>query len=288
MKSKSASKIKLTSYDDLIGGAVSKDDIQEIPIGQLRDFVDHPFHVNDDDEMNELVESIKTQGILTALLVRPSKKGGYEIVSGHRRKHAAVLAGLTQVPVIIREMSDDDAVRAMVDSNLQREHILPSEKAFAYRMKMQAMNHQGVSGGISAETIGKAGKDSARQVYRYVRLTYLRKPILDAVDKDLMGIQTGVELSYLEPSEQIWLEEIHNTIGKYPSLEQAKKIKIRSEEKTLTKEILRLLIMGEKRKARTVTLKQNEINKYFTPDYDEQKMRSVIIELLEEWSNKNK
>ncbi|MDY5026609.1 MAG: ParB/RepB/Spo0J family partition protein, partial [Oliverpabstia sp.] len=281
MKSRSASKIKLTSYDDLIGGAVSKDDIQEIPIGQLRDFVNHPFHVNDDDEMNELVESIKTQGVLTALLVRPSKKGGYEIVSGHRRKHAAVLAGLTQVPVIIREMSDD-AVRAMVDSNLQREHILPSEKAFAYKMKMQAMNHQGVSGGISAETIGKAGKDSARQVYRYVRLTYLRKPILDAVDKDLMGIQTGVELSYLEPSEQIWLEEIHNTTGKYPSLEQAKKIKIRSEEKTLTKEILRLLIMGEKRRARTVTLKQNEINKYFTPDYDEQKMRTVIIELLEE------
>ena len=288
MKSRSASKIKLTSYDDLIGGTVSKDDIQEIPIGQLRDFVNHPFHVNDDDEMNELVESIKTQGVLTALLVRPSKKGGYEIVSGHRRKHAAVLAGLTQVLVIIREMSDDDAVRAMVDSNLQREHILPSEKAFAYKMKMQAMNHQGVSGGISAETIGKAGKDSARQVYRYVRLTYLCKPILDAVDKELMGIQTGVELSYLEPSEQIWLEEIHNTTGKYPSLEQAKKIKIRSEEKTLTKEILRLLIMGEKRKARTVTLKQNEINKYFTPDYDEQKMRSVIIELLEEWSNKNK
>ena len=282
MKSRSASKIKLTSYDDLIGGTVSKDDIQEIPIGQLRDFVNHPFHVNDDDEMNELVESIKTQGVLTALLVRPSKKGGYEIVSGHRRKHAAVLAGLTQVPVIIREMSDDDAVRAMVDSNLQREHILPSEKAFAYKMKMQAMNHQGVSGGISAETIGKAGKDSARQVYRYIRLTYLRKPILDAVDKELMGIQTGVELSYLEPSEQIWLEEIHNTTGKYPSLEQAKKIKIRSEEKTLTKEILRLLIMGEKRKARTVTLKQNEINKYFTPDYDEQKMRTVIIELLEE------
>ena len=139
MKSKSASKIKLTSYDELIGGAVSKDDIQEIPIGQLRDFVDHPFHVNDDDEMNELVESIKTQGILTALLVRPSKKGGYEIVSGHRRKHAAVLAGLTQVPVIIREMSDDDAIIAMVDSNIQREEILPSEKAFAYRMRYEAM-----------------------------------------------------------------------------------------------------------------------------------------------------
>lgn len=134
MKSKSASKIKLTSYDELIGGAVSKDDIQEIPIGQLRDFVDHPFHVNDDDEMNELVESIKTQGILTALLVRPSKKGGYEIVSGHRRKHAAVLAGLTQVPVIIREMSDDDAVRAMVDSNLQREHMTFIPEGDVYRL----------------------------------------------------------------------------------------------------------------------------------------------------------
>lgn len=120
-------------------------------------------------------------------------------------------------------MSDDDAVRAMVDSNLQREHILPSEKAFAYRMKMQAMNHQGVSGGISAETIGKAGNDSARQVYRYVRLTYLRKPILDAVDKDLMGIQTGVELSYLEPSEQIWLEEIHNTTGNIQVLNRRRK-----------------------------------------------------------------
>ena len=256
---------------------------------ELHSFEGHPFKVERNQELFELRCSIEKEGVLVPLLVRKNPHGdGYEIISGHRRKHAAVLAGLTQVPVIIREMSDDDAVRAMVDSNLQREHILPSEKAFAYRMKMQAMNHQGVSGGISAETIGKAGKDSARQVYRYVRLTYLRKPILDAVDNDLLGIQTGVELSYLEPSEQIWLEEIHNTTGKYPSLEQAKKIKIRSEEKTLTKEILRLLIMGEKRKARTVTLKQNEINKYFTPDYDEQKMRSVIIELLEEWSNKNK
>ncbi len=139
---------------------------------------------------------------------------------------------------------------AMEDSNLQREHILPSEKAFAYRMKMQAMNHQGVSGGISAETIGKAGNDSARQVYRYVRLTYLRKPILDAVDKDLMGIQTGVELSYLEPSEQIWLEEIYNTTGKYPSLEQSKKIKIRSEEKTLTERNPTAFDNGRKKKGK--------------------------------------
>ena len=160
MKSRSASKIKLTSYDDLIGGAVSKDDIQEIPIGQLRDFVNHPFHVNDDDEMNELVESIKTQGILTALLVRPSKKGGYEIVSGHRRKHAAVLAGLTQVPVIIREMGDDDAVRAMVDSNLQREHLKPSEKAFAYKMKLDAMKRQGARTDLTSSQLGKKSTSS--------------------------------------------------------------------------------------------------------------------------------
>lgn len=288
MKSRSASKIKLTSYDDLIGGAVAPDDIQEMPIGLLQAFENHPFHIQDDEEMEELVESIRAQGILTALLVRPSKKGGYEIISGHRRCHAAKLAGLMQVPVIIREMEDDVAVRAMVDSNLQREHILPSEKAFAYRMKIEAISHQGVSGGISAENVGKEGHDSARQVYRYVRLTYLYLPILDSVDKNLLGLQTGVELSYLGEQEQIWVEEVHGLIGKYPSLDQAKKIRQKGEEQKLTKEIVQLLIMGEKRKIKSVTLKQKEISRYFPADYDEQKMRTVICQLLEEWSSQNK
>lgn len=233
------------------------------------------------------MESVKEEGILTALLVRPLGDSEYEIIAGHRRRHAAQLAGLKEVPVIIRNMDQDTAVRAMVDSNLQRPNILPSEKAFAYRMKMEAMNHQGTSGGISAKDIGKNANDSARQVYRYIRLTYLMNDLLNAVDRDVIGLQVGVELSYLTVPEQEMVEEVHESTGKYPSLEQAKKIRQHREEKTLTKEIVRLLIIGERKKKTTVTLKQDEIKKYFPPEYDEQKIRTVICQLLEEWSNQN-
>ena len=285
MKSRSASKIKLTSYDDLLSGSVPSEDVREVAIEELYSFTDHPFKVKDDEEMKELVESVKTQGILTALLVRPLKKGGYEIISGHRRKHAAELAGLERVPVIVREMDKDSAVRAMVDSNLQREHILPSEKAFAYRMKMEAMNHQGISGGNSAKEVGKGSNDSARQVYRYIRLTYLMNTLLKAVDEDIIKLQVGVELSYLSHIDQELVEEVHDSTGKYPSLEQAKQLRKHREENTLTKEVVRLLIIGEPKKKTTITLKQDDIKKYFPPDYDEQKMRNIICQLLEEWSN---
>ena len=287
MKSRSASKIKLTSYDDLLSGSVPSEDVREVAIEELYSFTDHPFKVKDDEEMKELVESVKTQGILTALLVRPLKKGGYEIISGHRRKHAAELAGLERVPVIVREMDKDSAVRAMVDSNLQREHILPSEKAFAYRMKMEAMNHQGISGGNSAKEVGKGSNDSARQVYRYIRLTYLMNTLLKAVDEDIIKLQVGVELSYLSHIDQELVEEVHDSTGKYPSLEQAKQLRKHREENTLTKEVVRLLIIGEPKKKTTITLKQDDIKKYFPPDYDEQKIRTVICQLLEEWSNQN-
>lgn len=287
MKSRSASKIKLTSYDDLLSGSVPSEDVREVAIEELYSFTDHPFKVKDDEEMKELVESVKTQGILTALLVRPLKKGGYEIISGHRRKHAAELAGLERVPVIVREMDKDSAVRAMVDSNLQREHILPSEKAFAYRMKMEAMNHQGISGGNSAKEVGKGSNDSARQVYRYIRLTYLMNTLLKAVDEDIIKLQVGVELSYLSHIDQELVEEVHDSTGKYPSLEQAKQLRKHREENTLTKEVVRLLIIGESKKKTTITLKQDDIKKYFPPDYDEQKMRNIICQLLEEWSNQN-
>ena len=287
MKSRSASKIKLTSYDDLLSGSVPSEDVRKVAIEELYSFTDHPFKVKDDEEMKELVESVKTQGILTALLVRPLKKGGYEIISGHRRKHAAELAGLERVPVIVREMDKDSAVRAMVDSNLQREHILPSEKAFAYRMKMEAMNHQGISGGNSAKEVGKGSNDSARQVYRYIRLTYLMNTLLKAVDEDIIKLQVGVELSYLSHIDQELVEEVHDSTGKYPSLEQAKQLRKHREENTLTKEVVRLLIIGEPKKKTTITLKQDDIKKYFPPDYDEQKMRNIICQLLEEWSNQN-
>ena len=237
MKGRSASKIKLTSYDELLGGGEEINDIQQVSLEHLHSFENHPFQVNDDEAMEELVESVKEEGILTALLVRPLGNGEYEIIAGHRRRHAAQLAGLKEVPVIIRNMDQDTAVRAMVDSNLQRPNILPSEKAFAYRMKMEAMNHQGTSGGISAKDIGKNGNDSARQVYRYIRLTYLMNDLLNAVDRDVIGLQVGVELSYLTVPEQEMVEEVHESTGKYPSLEQAKKIRQHREEKTLTKQI---------------------------------------------------
>ena len=287
MKGRSASKIKLTSYDELLGGGEETNDIQQVSLEHLHSFENHPFQVNDDEAMAELVESVKEEGILTALLVRPLGDGEYEIIAGHRRRHAAQLAGLKEVPVIIRNMDQDTAVRAMVDSNLQRPNILPSEKAFAYRMNMEAMNHQGTSGGISAKDIGKNANDSARQVYRYIRLTYLMNDLLNAVDRDVIGLQVGVELSYLTVPEQEMVEEVHESTGKYPSLEQAKKIRQHREEKTLTKEIVRLLVIGERKKKTTVTLKQDEIKKYFPPEYDEQKIRTVICQLLEEWSNQN-
>lgn len=235
MKGRSASKIKLTSYDELLGGGEEINDIQQVSLEHLHSFENHPFQVNDDEAMEELVESVKEEGILTALLVRPLGNGEYEIIAGHRRRHAAQLAGLKEVPVIIRNMDQDTAVRAMVDSNLQRPNILPSEKAFAYRMKMEAMNHQGTSGGISAKDIGKNGNDSARQVYRYIRLTYLMNDLLNAVDRDVIGLQVGVELSYLTVPEQEMVEEVHESTGKYPSLEQAKKIRQHREEKTTDK-----------------------------------------------------
>ena len=286
MKSKSADKIKMPSIDELLGVS-GEESATDIEISRIHSFANHPFKVLDDDKMDDLVESIKQNGVLTPVLVRPDKNNSYEMISGHRRMHAAIKAGLETIPAIVRDMDDDDAVVVMVDANIQREELLPSEKAFAYRMKMEAMNHQGTSGGISAKDIGKNANDSARQVYRYIRLTYLMNDLLNAVDRDVIGLQVGVELSYLTVPEQEMVEEVHESTGKYPSLEQAKKIRQHREEKTLTKEIVRLLVIGERKKKTTVTLKQDEIKKYFPPEYDEQKIRTVICQLLEEWSNQN-
>ena len=286
MKSKSADKIKMPSIDELLGVS-GEESATDIEISRIHSFANHPFKVLDDDKMDDLVKSIKQNGVLTPVLVRPDKNNSYEMISGHRRMHAAIKAGLETIPAIVRDMEDDEAIVIMVDANIQREELLPSEKAFAYRMKMEAMNHQGTSGGISAKDIGKNANDSARQVYRYIRLTYLMNDLLNAVDRDVIGLQVGVELSYLTVPEQEMVEEVHESTGKYPSLEQAKKIRQHREEKTLTKEIVRLLVIGERKKKTTVTLKQDEIKKYFPPEYDEQKIRTVICQLLEEWSNQN-
>ena len=194
MKSKSADKIKMPSIDELLGVS-GEESATDIEISRIHSFANHPFKVLDDDKMDDLVESIKLNGVLTPVLVRPDKNNSYEMISGHRRMHAAIKAGLETIPAIVRDMEDDEAIVIMVDANIQREELLPSEKAFAYRMKMEAMNHQGTSGGISAKDIGKNGNDSARQVYRYIRLTYLMNDLLNAVDRDVIGLQVGVELS---------------------------------------------------------------------------------------------
>ena len=212
MKSRSASKIKLTSYDDLLSGSVPSEDVREVAIEELYSFTDHPFKVKDDEEMKELVESVKTQGILTALLVRPLKKGGYEIISGHRRKFAAEKIGYRKVPVIIRMLNDDEAVISMVDSNLQREMIRPSEKAFAYKMKYEVIKRKAgrrkcgqvdqLFGKKSIEVIGEDCGDSPKQVQRYIRITELIPELLERVDDGSMGFTPAVQISYLKKEEQ--------------------------------------------------------------------------------------
>lgn len=285
MKSKSASKIKMTSYDELLGSVSVENDVKELKISQLTAFHNHPFQVRDDEEMEELVESICLQGILTALVVRPTENGLYEIISGHRRCHAAKKAGIERVPVVIKEYDDDDAIRAMVDSNLQREHILPSEKAFAYRMKLEALTHQGIKGDGTAEEAGKENKDSRRQVYRYIRLTYLTSELLQSVDNNLISLLAAVELSYLREEEQQWVQEAYDELKRYPNVEQAKILRAESGGKLLTPYNVKVLMVKEKRQPQSVSIKREEIKKYFPEGYEDTEIIKVICSLLEKWSN---
>ena len=238
MKGRSASKIKLTSYDELLGGGEETNDIQQVSLEHLHSFENHPFQVNDDEAMAELVESVKEEGILTALLVRPLGDGEYEIIAGHRRRHAAQLAGLKEVPVIIRNMDQDTAVRAMVDSNLQRPNILPSEKAFAYKMKLDAMKRQGqrrdltsvplaqkFKGKTSREILGEQVGESQDQIRRYIRLTDLIPEILEMVDDKKISMRPAVELSYLPKEEQEILYDTMESEDCTPSHAQAIKIR---------------------------------------------------------------
>jgi ParB family chromosome partitioning protein len=271
-----------------LGGSVTQDDIQELSIGILKDFQNHPFQVRDDEEMDELVESVRTQGIVTPLIVRPALQGGYEVIAGHRRKHAAGLAGMTTVPAIIRELNDKEAVDMMVDSNLQREHILPSEKAYAYRMKMEAVGHQGKEGGYSATTLGDTNSDSGRQVFRYIRLTYLIPQLLQAVDENKLSFIAGVNLSYLNEDRQQWIGEAFELLGKYPNTDQSMQIKKQSEDEKISPEWIQLLLIGEKKRKKSFVIKRNDIDKYFPPEYDDTQVMKVISQLLEEWSIHNK
>ena len=299
---KSSVNASLSSYDDIFSTEESRQEeqreqVQQIPIGELYLFKNHPFKVLDDDSMSDTVESVKQYGVLSPLIARPRPKGGYEIISGHRRQHAAELAGLETLPVIVRQMDDDAAIILMVDSNLQREHILPSERAFAYKMKLDAMKNQGTRSDLTSTQVvsklrsnGKLGAEnnqSRETVRRFIRLTNLTPELLDMVDNKTVSFNPAVELSYLSPEQQQEVIRAMDDTQNFPSVSQAKRIKKLAQDGTFTTETV-VAIMGEEKKSEldTVTIKNDTLRKYFPRSYTPKQMEDTIIKLLEQWQKK--
>ena len=299
---KSSVNASLSSYDDIFSTEESRQEeqreqVRQIPIGELFPFKNHPFKVLDDDSMSDTVESVKQYGVLSPLIARPRPKGGYEIISGHRRQHAAELAGLETLPVIVREMSDDAAVILMVDSNLQREHILPSERAFAYKMKLDAIKNQGARSDLTSpqvaskfrsdDEVAKGQGISGDTVRRFIRLTNLIPELLDMVDNKTVSFNPAVELSYLSPEQQQEVIRAMDDTQNFPSVSQAKRIKKLAQDGTFTMETV-VAIMGEEKKSEldTVTIKNDTLRKYFPRNYTPKQMEDTIIKLLEQWQKK--
>lgn len=280
---RSTADIKLSSYDDLFGETPVHADAVEVMIKELHDFDNHPFHVNDDEDMAELVQSVRDKGILVPLTVRP-KDEGYEIISGHRRKHAAEIAGLFKVPVMIRELSDEDAVDIMIYSNIQRTNILPSEKAMAYRLQMEIMKHQGKKGTSAPDAVGKKYGDNARKVQRYIRLTYLHKDFMNLIDNGKLTMQAGYWLSFLDEQGQGWILKIFRQYRKLPSGRTAQQLKEQQDDHVLTLDSAETLILGNSYR-RKVSLKPKRIDQFFSPEYDAEQIEEIIYELLERWKN---
>lgn len=284
-------KIKINTFADIVGG--EDDSVNEIELTKLYTFKNHPFKVKDDERMQEMVESIKKSGVLVPGVVRKREEGGYEIISGHRRKRACELAGLKTMPMLIKKYTDDEAVIAMIDSNLQREEILPSEKAFAYKMKLEALSHQGKTTSCQVGTklrsddmAGKELGESARQIHRYIRLTELISPILDMVDEKKIKFIPAVELSYLTDSQQRVLLEIINDESVVPSLSQAQQLKDLSQKMSYTRESVLAIMVVAPTKERRITLRQEVIYKYFDPDTSDEEIEKTICSLLEKWKRK--
>lgn len=294
--------ISLTSYDDIFETDESRAEsqlerVQNISISELVPFKDHPFKVVDDEAMLRTTESIAQYGVLTPLIARPLEGGGYEIISGHRRAHAAEMAGLTEVPVLVRQMDDDAATVLMVDSNLQRENILPSERAYAYKMKLEAMKHQGersdlTSGQLgpklrSDEQLAQEAGESRKQVQRYIRLTNLIPELLEMVDQKQISFNPAVELSYLAPEEQEVFMQAMDEVQASPSLSQAQRLKKLAQEGNFTMDAARE-IMNEVKKGdlERVTFRNEQRRKYFPRSYTTQQMQDTIIKLLDQWQKK--
>lgn len=295
MAGRSKPDIRISSYDDLFKTEEQRQEeaaekVQNIPISEIDDFPDHPFHIAEGDEMTEMVNSIKVYGVLTPAIVRKKEDGRYELVSGHRRKRASELAGLTTLPVIVKDMSRDEAVIFMVDANLQREHILPSEKAFAYKMKMEAMSHQGKAtcgqvGHKSRETISDS--ESGRQIHRYIRLTELIPELLQMVDEKKIALNPAVELSYLSKEEQRPLYETMLQEERTPSLSQAQRMKKLSQESGLDEHTMeRILAEDKPNQKEQIRLPASRIDRFFPKGYTPKQKEDTIIKLLADWQRK--
>ena len=294
--------ISLSSYDGIFRTDESRaeealEKVQPVAIDKLVPFKNHPFKVVDDEAMLRTTESIAQYGVLTPLIARPLEDGTFEIISGHRRAHAALAAGLTEVPVLVRQMDDDAATVLMVDSNLQRENILPSERAFAYKMKLEAMKHQGTRSDLTSgqvgpklrsdEQIAQEAGDSRKQVQRFIRLTSLIPPILDMVDQKQISFNPAVELSYLKPEEQETFLEAMDEAQAAPSLSQAQRLKKLSQDGNFSLDTARE-IMNEVKKGdlERVTFRNEQLRKYFPRSYTTQQMQDTIIRLLDQWQKK--
>lgn len=304
MKS-SAKKIELASVDDLFSTEEGRQDaklekIQEIPLSELHPFRNHPFKVKDDEAMMETADSIKQYGVLVPAIARPDPEGGYELVAGHRRHRASELAEKETMPVIVRDLDDDAATIIMVDSNLQRESLLPSERAFAYKMKLEAMKHQGdrvdltcsqvgnkLEGKKSSEILAEQVGQSKNQIFRYIRLTELIPELIDMVDEKKIALNPAYELSFLKKEEQVDLLDAMDSEQATPSLSQAQRLKKYSQEGHLTLDMMRV-IMGEEKKSDLdrVTFTSDTLRKYFPKSYTPQRMQETIIKLLEQWQKK--
>lgn len=302
MKS-SAKKIELASVDDLFSTEEGRQDaklekIQEIPLSELHPFKNHPFKVKDDEAMMETADSIKQYGVLVPAIARPDPEGGYELVAGHRRHRASELAEKETMPVIVRDLDDDAATIIMVDSNLQRESLLPSERAFAYKMKLEAVKHQGARTDLTSRQVGEKSQtsiqkvadqagESQRQVQRYIRLTELIPELMDMVDEKKIALNPAYELSFLKKEEQIDLLDAMDSEQATPSLSQAQRLKKYSQEGHLTLDMMRV-IMGEEKKSDLdrVTFTSDTLRKYFPKSYTPQRMQETIIKLLEAWQKK--
>ena len=297
--------VSLKGADDIFSTEESRQEqqreqVQQIPIGELFPFKNHPFKVLDDESMQRTVESVEQYGVLSPLIARPRPEGGYEIISGHRRQHAAQLAGLDALPVIVRQMDDDAAVLLMVDSNLQRETILPSERAFAYKMKLEAMKHQAGRptqdnysqvgnnfGALSSEEMAEELGTSKNQIFRYIRLTNLVPELLDMVDEKKIAFNPAVELSYLDESQQRDFLEAMNDTQNAPSLSQAQRLKKLAQEGHFSYDVA-FAVMGEEKKDELdkVVIKNDTLRKYFPRSYTPKQMEDTIIKLLEQWQRK--